>query len=87
MKSTDKKNRSMDEFDAELDKRYVERLRDNFELVDVVKETGSVKTIQSFMVDTDEGVVGLVYTDDTAEIVPFDEFEDNQWGLNGLNYQ
>lgn len=84
---TENKRVDVDDLNAELGKRYIERLMDNFELVDVVKESGTSKPLRGVIVDTEENVVGLVYTDETAEIIPFDEFEDNQWGMTGLNYR
>lgn len=63
------------------DTRYVEKIKQNFELIDVVKDSGEIYPIADIAVDAESEELGLVYKSGKAEVIPFDEFPDGEIGL------
>lgn len=62
------------------DERYIEGVRENYELVDDVKDTGDIKPVKGVVVDAESEEMAFTYHDGTAEIIPFSEFPEGELG-------
>ena len=68
------------------DAREIDKLEANWDLVDTLQETGHLKNLFGVLVDGERERLGLLYTDDTAEIIAFEEFDDGEFSILGLQY-
>lgn len=62
------------------DKRFVESIKEGYELIDMAKYIGQVYSIQGMAVDIESEELALVYKNGDAEVIPFDEFPDGEFG-------
>jgi len=63
------------------DTRYVQKVKENYDLIDVCKETSEIYPVSQVAVDAESEEIALVYNAGKAEVISFDDFPDGELGV------